>query len=124
MCASSSTTRRCFFIEGKSGIGCRGPFSDGQPQGEGASAAFARAIGDLAIVLASETLCESEAEAAALDAAGERIVRAVEGLKDLALLARRDTDAAVEHADADVVVVEVGMEVDLLAVAAVFLGVG
>src|SRR5690606_5329586 len=67
---------------------------------------------------------EGQTEAAPLDAAAERIVRPVKRLENFAFTTRRNTKPTVQHAEADEATVEVGVQLDLLAIGAVFLGIG
>ena len=57
----------------------------GETQDKATAAAFAGTVDDVTGMGAGDLPGEREAEAAALDAAAQRIVRAVEGLKNLAL---------------------------------------
>ena len=75
---------------------------------------------DLAAVLARDALREREAEAAALDAAPERVVRAVKGLEDFLLVAVGDAHAAVEDGNIHPAVVEPGVKLHLLVSIRIF----
>src|SRR4051812_47765313 len=116
MWASSSTTSRCFFI---SDFRFR-IFRERHAEREVAPAAGARLVEDLAAVFVSEFLRESETEATALDAAAERVVRAIKGLKDLALVPGRNAHTAIEHAHAGVARIDIAVQFHLLALAGVF----
>src|ERR1700683_3400053 len=89
MWGSSSTRRILVFIS----VGMAG--WNRQAQGKATAAAVARPIDDFAGVGAGDLAGEREAEAGALNAAAQGIVRAVELFKNLFLAAARDAGAAI-----------------------------
>ena len=70
-----------------------------------------------------DALREREPEPGSLDPAGERIMGAIERLKDFRLLARRHPGAAVENADIDRIRRQITLDFDLFLVGTVFLRV-
>src|SRR4051812_40595099 len=97
---------------------CRG---ERKPKRKAAAAILPPLKDDPAALLAGEPLRERESQPAALDAAAQRIVRAVKGLEDLLLLAIRNSRAAIEHADVDLAVLHPSHELDVFALVAVLL---
>src|SRR5678815_5407372 len=95
-----------------------------QPQREAAAATFTRMIDDFTAVLARESLRECEAEPRSLNAARERIVRAIEGLENFSFFAGRNTGTAIEHAHANVIAIDIAVQFHFLVRARVLLGVG
>src|SRR5262249_31159780 len=118
---------------GRGGVVLRIPFSrflygfQGQPQYKTASAAFTSLIEHIAPMRPRDLAGQGETKTGALNAAAERIVRAIKLLKDLLATAIGNAEATVENLDVHIgqrVGVTLDAQSDLLPAVRILLGVG